>query len=79
MSHWPCGKHKGREIVTVLVAQAVVPVAQVVLEEVDLVQVSTWEETLAVAEQMEGSKATCPLHSMGTAQKATSFCGNSAS
>jgi hypothetical protein len=62
----------------VLVAQEVVPVGQAVLEEADLVQVSTWEEILVVAEQMEDSKATCPRYLTGTVQKATSFCGNSA-
>ena len=63
----------------VLVAQAVVPAVQVVLEEADLVQVLTWEEIPVVAEQMEDSRATCLRYSMGTIQKATSFCGNSAS
>ena len=73
----------------VLVAQGVVPVAQgvvlvaqevqAVLEEADLAQVSTWEETLVVAEQMEDSRATCPLCLTGTVQKATNSCGNSTS
>ena len=65
-------------VLAALAAQVVVPVGQVVLEEVDLVQVSTWEEIPVVAEQMEDSRATCLLCSTGTAQKVTNFCGNSA-
>ena len=63
----------------VLAAQVVVPVGQVVLEEADLVQASTWEEIPVVAEQMEDSRATCLQYPTGTVQKVTSFCGNSAS
>ena len=72
----------------VLAAQVVVEVAQVVaqvaqvavaLEEEDLVQVSTWEETLVVEKQMENSRETCPQYSMGIVPKATSFCRNSTS
>ena len=63
----------------VLVAQAVVLVGQAVPEEADLAQVSTWEEILVVAEQMEDSRATCLRYLTGTIQKATSFCENSAS